>query len=90
MKSPGPASAVNSRCSPQRMRARPLHHVDHAFQRAVVVGAGLGVGVDVHRAGPQLLRAHAREVDGGLAVHARRLRGVGVELVLVVPAMPPQ
>ena len=62
--------------------ARPaLDDVDHAFQRAVVVGAGLGVGVDVHRAGPQLVGADAGEVDGGLAVHARRLRGVRVEPV---------
>ena len=42
---------------------------------------GLGVGVDVHCAGPQLLRADAREVDGRLAVHAGRLRGVGVERI---------
>ena len=43
-----------------------LDDVDHAFQRAVVVGAGLGTGVDVHRASPQLLRTDTREVDGGL------------------------
>ena len=56
-------------------------HVDHALQRPVVVGAGLGVGVDVHRAGPELLGAHPGAVDGGGAVHAGRLGGVRVQLV---------
>ena len=41
--------------------------------------AGLGVGVDGHRAGPQLLRADAGEIDRRGAVHARGLGGVGVE-----------
>src|SRR3546814_19704193 len=40
-----------------------------------------GVGMDGDRAGPEFLRADPGEVDGRLAVHARRLRGVGVELV---------
>src|SRR5579862_8843696 len=43
--------------------------------------AGFGVGVDVDRAGPDLLRADAGEIDRRGAVHARRLRRVGVELV---------
>ncbi len=54
-------------------------HVDHALERAVVVGAGLGVGLDAHGAGPQLLRADARVVDRGLAVHAGCLRGIAIE-----------
>jgi hypothetical protein len=58
-----------------------LDHVDHALQGPMVVGTGFGVGVDVHRAGPELLRAHPRKVDGSLAVHARRLSGVGVQLI---------
>jgi hypothetical protein len=37
------------------------------------------VGVDCHRARPQLLRAHVRKVDSGRARHAGRLRRVGVE-----------
>ena len=45
------------------------------------MGAGLGVGVDGHGAGPDLLRPDAGEVDRRGAIHARRLRGVGVELV---------
>jgi hypothetical protein len=57
------------------------HHVDHAFQCAVVMRAGLGVRMDRHGAGPDFLRAHARRVDGGGAVHAGRLRGVAVELI---------
>ena len=48
---------------------------------AVVVRAGLGIGMDAHRAGPDLLRADPGVVDRRGAVHARRLRGVRVELV---------
>src|SRR5438046_10159376 len=55
--------------------------VDHALYRAVMVGAGLGLGVDDDGAGPEFLGAGARVGDGGGAVHARRLRGVDVELV---------
>jgi len=58
-----------------------LHHIDDALEVAVMMRAGLGVGPDRHRAGPQFLRAGAREIDRGLAVHARRRRHVGIELV---------
>ncbi len=58
-----------------------LDHVDDAFQCAMVMGAGLGIGLDLHRARPDLLGADAGEVDRGGAVHARRLRGIGIELV---------
>src|SRR5690606_26310250 len=58
-----------------------LDHVDHAFQRPVVVGTGLGVGVDGHGSGPQFLGAHACKVDGSLAVHAGGAGHVAVELV---------
>ena len=37
--------------------------------------------MNVHRAGPQLLRADASEVDRSLAVHARGLRGAGVKAI---------
>src|SRR3569832_788029 len=57
------------------------HDIDHAFELAVMVDAGLGVGGDRHGAGPDLLRADARLVDCGLAEHAGRLRGVRIELV---------
>src|SRR6185312_16855959 len=57
-----------------------LHHIDYALDLAVVMRAGLGVGVDGDGAGPQLLRAGIGIGDGGGAVHARRLRRVGVEL----------
>src|SRR5665213_612119 len=56
-------------------------HIDHAFERAVVVRAGFGVGMNVHGAGPDFLRANAGEVDRRLAVHAERLCGVGIERV---------
>ena len=43
--------------------------------------AGLGVGVDLDRAGPDLLRSDPGEIDRRGAVHAGGLRGVRVELV---------
>src|SRR2546428_2990210 len=55
--------------------------VDYALDRAVVMRAGLGLGVDDDGAGPEFLGAGARVGDGGGAVHARGLRGVDVELV---------
>src|SRR4030095_1379649 len=56
-------------------------HVNDAFERAVVMRAGLRVGVDMDRAGPDLLRPDAREVERRGAVHAGGLRRVGVELI---------
>lgn len=41
--------------------------------------AGFRARMDMHRAGPQLLRTGACKIDGGGAVHARRLRRVRVE-----------
>src|SRR6202165_1818685 len=55
--------------------------VDHALDRAVMMGAGLGLGMDDDRAGPESFGAGAGVGDGGGAVHARRLRGGDVELV---------
>src|SRR5262249_22048917 len=57
------------------------HHVDHALEGAVVMRAGLGVGLNTDGAGPELLRTDARVVDGRLAIHARRLRRIAVERV---------
>lgn len=47
----------------------------------MMMRARLGIGMDVHRPRPQLLRADAGFVDRGGAVHARRRGGVGVEVV---------
>jgi hypothetical protein len=66
MKSPACASAVNS---------------SRSLERAVVMGAGLGVRVNENRTRPELLRARAPEVDGRRAQHARRLRRIGVEAI---------
>ena len=55
--------------------------VDHALQGTVVMGPGLGIRVDHHGAGPQLLGAGTRRGDRRGPVHARRLRRVDVELV---------
>lgn len=59
----------------------PLDDIDHAFQRPVMMGAGLRVRVDVHRAGPELLGPDTGEIDRCLAIHAGRLRGVRIKLV---------
>src|SRR6185312_11197629 len=56
-------------------------NVDHAFQCAVMMRSGFGVGLNGDGSGPDLLRANARIVDRRLAVHAGRLRGVGIERV---------
>src|SRR2546428_13734535 len=55
--------------------------VDHALDWAMMMSAGLSLGVDDDGAGPEFLGAGARVGDGGGAVHARGLRGVDVELV---------
>src|SRR4029079_11308356 len=55
--------------------------VDDALDRSVMMRAGLRLRMDDHRAGPQLLGAHARVVDGRRPAHPRRLRGIAVELV---------
>ena len=56
-----------------------LDHVDHALEVPVMVGAGLGMGVDGDGASPKLLRADAGEVDRRGPVHARGLGSVGIE-----------
>src|SRR5262249_5590156 len=55
------------------------HHVDDALELAVVMCPGLGVGANVDGACPNLLGADAGIVDRSLAIHARRLRGVGIK-----------
>jgi hypothetical protein len=55
--------------------------IDHALEVPVVVRSGLGVGVDLNRARPDLLRPDPGEIDCGGAVHAGCLRGVRVELI---------
>jgi Cytochrome bd terminal oxidase subunit I len=45
------------------------HHIDDAFQLAVMVRARLGVGLNAHRACPEFPRTDAGKIDGGFAVH---------------------
>src|SRR6266480_6101888 len=59
----------------------PLQDINDAFERAMVMRARLGIGMDVDRAGPDLLRPDPGEIDRCGAVHAGGLRRVGVELV---------
>lgn len=58
-----------------------LDNVDDTLEVTVVVGSRFGVGVDLDRAGPQMLRAHAGHVDGRSTVHSRCARSVGVQAV---------
>src|ERR1700678_4105440 len=58
----------------------PLDDVDDAFERAVMVRPGLGVGVDVHRARPELLRADASEIDRSLTLHTGGLCRIWIEV----------
>ena len=81
MKSPGPGLGDEFELLAPAHPRLAAHHVDHALQFAMMVRAGLGVGMDRDRAGPDLLRADAGMVDRRLAVHAGRLRGVGIERV---------
>jgi hypothetical protein len=50
--------------------------------------AGLGIGLDRYRSGPQFLRANAGKIDRGLAVHSRRRRNIGIELIAWNDANP--
>src|SRR5438309_11715371 len=79
MKSPGPASAVYSSLSPQRMRAPP-DDIEDRFDGPMMVRARFGIGMDDDGPGPDLLRACSRVGDGRRPGHARRLRRVRVEL----------
>ena len=58
----------------------PFDDINDAFEVPVVMRARLCIGVDGHRTGPDLLGTDAGEIDCGLAIHAWRLRGIGVEL----------
>ena len=55
------------------------HHVNDTLELPVMMGAGLGVWLYAHRASPNLLRPDPRLIDRSLALHARRLRGVGIK-----------
>ena len=48
---------------------------------AVVMRTSFSICVNGDRTRPQLLGTHAGKINGGLAVHTRRLCGVAVELV---------
>src|ERR1700730_1496487 len=54
--------------------------VDHGFKFAVMVRAGLGVGVHNDGPGPEFLRAGSGVGDGFGARHAAGLRRVGIQL----------
>src|ERR1041385_177515 len=59
----------------------PFQDINDAFERAVMMRAGFGIGVDMDRAGPDLLRADAGEIDRRRAIHPGGLGRVGVELI---------
>src|SRR5215210_5565582 len=80
MKSPGPASATNSRCSPHRIRAA-TNHVDHALLFSMVMGTGFGVRVDRDGTRPQLVCAGRGMGNGRRTCHARRLGSIEIKFV---------
>src|SRR5262245_7827552 len=55
------------------------HHVNDTLEFPVMMGAGLGVWLYVHRAGPNLLRPDPRVIDRSFALHAGGLWGVGIK-----------
>ena len=59
-------------CREMEQRCPGVILLNHSNPMAVVMRAGLGVGVDVHRAGPDLLRAHARGIDRRVGFSAAR------------------
>jgi len=71
MKSPGPASAVNSSRSPSAARLAP-HHVDHALERTMMMRAGLRIGLDRDRAG----QSSGRPTRARLIAALRSMPGV--------------
>ena len=56
-------------------------HVDHALDRTVMMRTSLRFRVDDDGPGPKFLGARARMRDRSSAVHARRLRCVGIQLI---------
>src|ERR1700676_2774090 len=54
-------------------------NVDDGFQLSVMMRAGLSIGMDHHRSSPEFLGADSGMRDGLGAIHARRLRCVGIE-----------
>ncbi len=54
---------------------------DYAFERTMVMHAGLGIGLDRDGAGPDLLGADTRMIDGRLPIHAGSLGRIVIELV---------
>ena len=56
-------------------------HINHAFHRAVMMRAGLGLGMNHHGSRPQFFRAGRRMGNRRGAVHARCLRSIGVQFV---------
>src|SRR5258708_26947732 len=69
----------------------PADHIDHALEGAMMVSAGLGLGMDDDRSRPQLLGAHARVGDRVGATHTARLRRVQIAVIAVhaTPAVSP-
>src|SRR5262245_26871295 len=55
------------------------HDVDYAFERAVMMGASLSVGMDRYGAGPQFLCTNPRKVNCSTAIHPWCLGCIGVE-----------
>src|SRR5882724_6115349 len=58
-----------------------IDHVDHAFEVAVVVGTGLGLGINGDSAGPKLCCASALGRHCGTPLHPQSLCCAVIQLV---------
>src|ERR1041384_1676517 len=58
----------------------PLHDVDYALEFAVMMSAGLCVGMNAYSAGPKLRGSCTRVSNRSGAIHPRCLRSVGIHV----------
>jgi len=80
MKSPGPAGKKLQTFSPAHTRSA-ADHVDDALQFAMMVGTGLGIRMNLNRAGPYFVRTRPSVIDRCRPRHAGSLRGIEIESV---------
>jgi len=81
MKSPGPGFGGELQMLAPAHARLAFHDIDDALEMAVMMRAGLGIGLDGHGARPQFLRADAGKIDRGLAIHPGGRGHVGIKLV---------
>src|SRR4029077_5869755 len=58
----------------------PAYDINDAFQFPMMMGRRFGIGVNVHRSGPEFICSGSSVVDCSCPGHARGLRSVEIEL----------